>query len=250
MIMVLKMGSRGPEVSRLQTALNTALRPSPNLVPDGAFGPRTRTAVLRFQEANWLIADGEAGQCTQNCAYGTEGNQPILHNVPLIFQPTQTTCWAASTAMMVRSTVAAVVARTPPGMLVSDGGLANWSNTDQAYPRGQAYAQIHGLRCNAPQSYMIATMRSMLHRGPLMFDMLWDVAGYLTPDAAVPGSFMGSAGHMIVVFGMRGDNDPTGNGTTLRINDPWKPNRGATYSVGFAKWMREVPTRTYRVFER
>ncbi len=247
---ILKLGSRGPEVSRLQSALNTALRPSPNLVPDGAYGPRTRTAVLHFQQANWLVADGEAGQCTQNCAFGTEGNSPVLHAVPLIPQPTQTTCWAASTAMMTRSNVASVIARTPPAMLASDGGLANWSDTDQALPRGQAYAQIHGLRCNPPQSYMISAMRAMLQRGPLMFDMLWDVTRYLTPNAAAPGRFLGSPGHMIVVIGIRGDNDPTGTGTTLRINDPWEPNRGGTYSVGFAKWMREVPTRTYRVFER
>jgi hypothetical protein len=52
------------------------------------------------------------------------------------------------------------------------------------------------------------------------------------------------------VIGIRGDDDPSGRGTTLRINDPWAPNIGATYSVGYYKWMQEVPTRTYRVFER
>jgi hypothetical protein len=61
---------------------------------------------------------------------------------------------------------------------------------------------------------------------------------------------MGSPGHMICVIGIRGDDDPTGKGTTLRINDPWSPNLGETYSVGYYKWMQEVPTRTYRVFER
>jgi hypothetical protein len=55
---------------------------------------------------------------------------------------------------------------------------------------------------------------------------------------------------MIVVIGMRGDNDPSGSGTTLRINDPWPPNLGTLESVGFLKWMNDVPTRTYRVFEK
>jgi hypothetical protein len=55
---------------------------------------------------------------------------------------------------------------------------------------------------------------------------------------------------MIVVVGIRGDNDPSGKGTTLRIHDPWPVNRGRRRSVGYERWMRTVPTRTYRVFER
>ena len=247
---VLRNGSRGPEVTRLQTALNAKLRPSPNLVPDGAFGNLTRQAVRRFQTANWLVVDGEAGQATQACAFDLEAYVPILHNIPLLAQPTNTTCWATSTAMMIGATVASVRARTPASMLTSDGSLANWSETDQALPRGQAFGRIFGLRCNAPQSYMVSALRGKLQRGPIMFDMLWDVTSYLTPNTAFPGTFMGSSGHVIVVTGIRGDGDQTGLGTTLRINDPWPPNRGATYSVGYSKFMRRVPTATYRVFER
>lgn len=250
MVQVLSSGSRGPEVVRLQNALNSKLSPSPGLVPDGAFGSRTAGAVRRLQQDNWLVVDGVAGQCTQNCAYETETYSPVLHAIPLKPQPTPTTCWAASTAMMIGSSAQAVNARTPADMKASDGGLRNWSHTDQALPRGQAYARIHGLRCNAPMSYMVSALRSKLQAGPLMFDMLWDTVRYLTPNAAFPGYFMGSPGHMVVVVGIRGDEDPSGQGTTLRIQDPWEPNVGAAYSVGYAKWMREVPTRTYRVFER
>lgn len=250
MVQVLRMGSRGPEVTRLQNALNTKLNPSPRLVPDGQFGGNTDRAVRRFQQDAWLIVDGIAGQCTQNAAFDTETYPAILHRIPLQPQPTPTTCWAASTAMMINSTPMAVVARTPADMIAPDGGLRNWSATDQALPRGQAYGAVHGLRCNAPQSYMVSAIRDKLRRGPLMFDMLWDTARYLRPNPSVPGTFMGSPGHMICVIGIRGDDDPTGRGTTLRINDPWAPNIGATYSVGYYKWMQEVPTRTYRVFER
>jgi hypothetical protein len=43
---------------------------------------------------------------------------------------------------------------------------------------------------------------------------------------------------MVVVAGIRGDDDPSGRGTTLRIFDPWPPNKGARSSVNF---MQVVP---------
>jgi hypothetical protein len=249
MVQLLKLGVRGPEVKRLQEALNVKLVPSPRLVPDGVYGGLTQTAVTRFQQANWLVVDGQAGACTQACAFG-EAYAPILHNIRLQPQYTPMTCWAASTAMMVNSTPQAVFAKTPASMKTDDGGLLNWSETDQALPRGTEYGKIHGLRCNAPMSYMISALRNKLKRAPLMFDMLWDVTEYLTPNAGVPGNFLGSAGHVIVVIGMRGDADETGIGTTIRINDPWKPHVGRQFSVSYARFIARIPGATYRVFER
>lgn len=60
----LRMGSRGEEVRLLQTLLNRALRPGPNLVVDGVFGPRTYQAVASFQRQQGLLADGMAGAST------------------------------------------------------------------------------------------------------------------------------------------------------------------------------------------
>ena len=57
----LKLGSGGPEVKRLQEALNRKLKPSPNLVPDGAYGNLTRNAVLRFQREQ-LARRGRGGR--------------------------------------------------------------------------------------------------------------------------------------------------------------------------------------------
>ena len=91
-------------------------------------------------------------------------------------------------------------------------------------------------------SYRLEALRSKLRRGPLMFDMLWNATEYARGN--------GSPGHMIVVIGMRGNADSSGKGTTLRISDPWKPRVGKVYSVGYSKWMAELPTRTYRVFEK
>jgi hypothetical protein len=55
---------------------------------------------------------------------------------------------------------------------------------------------------------------------------------------------------MIAVVGIRGDDDASGVGTTLRIYDPWPPNKGKKYSVGYFQWMQQLPTRTYHIYQR
>ncbi len=60
----LQMGSRGPSVSTLQAALNTALQPSHNLETDGIFGRRTEQAVRAFQQRQGLSADSVVGSKT------------------------------------------------------------------------------------------------------------------------------------------------------------------------------------------
>jgi peptidoglycan hydrolase-like protein with peptidoglycan-binding domain len=259
---ILKFGSRGTEVSALQTALNSKLTPNPRLVPDGNFGGLTASAVKKFQAANWLVEDGEAGPCTQNCLFGKENFTPILHKPNFIAQPTDETCWATSTAMMTGSTVAIVINKTPGSMVLPPspqnvnqppplnvGGLRNSSETDQALPTGEAYGSIHGLICHAPMSWMAVALRAKLQSGPMMWDMLWDATSYITPDPSNPGKYLGSSGHMLVIVGIRGD-DRDDSAITLRVYDPWPPNKGKIYSVGYAKWMREVPTRTYRIFTK
>lgn len=171
MITILKTGSRGQLVEDLQRALNSKLTPSPNLVPDGKFGTRTRRAVRAFQRSKWLVVDGSVGPCTHNALYEQETYMPILHTIPFISQTTQTTCWAASTAMMTRSSVAAVKLRTPQDMWSDQNGLLNSSESDAAIVTGTRYARIHRLRCNPPRSWLLSALRSALQSGPLMFDM-------------------------------------------------------------------------------
>ncbi len=55
--------------------------------------------------------------------------------------------------------------------------------------------------------------------------------------------------HIVVIAGMRGNTDDDET-ITLRVYDPWPPKRGRIYLVGYARWMREVPTRTYLIFTR
>jgi peptidoglycan hydrolase-like protein with peptidoglycan-binding domain len=68
----LKQGSQGPDVRRLQEALNAIkLPPIPGLANqplqvDGIFGPKTRGRVIQFQKTAGLDADGIVGPKTAN----------------------------------------------------------------------------------------------------------------------------------------------------------------------------------------
>ena len=54
--MILKEGSRGEEVKKLQTSLN--------LKADGIFGSQTKSKVIEFQKENKLTPDGIVGPKT------------------------------------------------------------------------------------------------------------------------------------------------------------------------------------------
>lgn len=60
----LRVGSKGKDVIRLQILLNGVLKPSPKLKADGAFGPQTKEAVIKFQKSKHLTADGIVGSKT------------------------------------------------------------------------------------------------------------------------------------------------------------------------------------------
>lgn len=237
---VLRIGSRGEEVEAVQLRLNERHGQLPPLEVTGVYDDPTARAVRRFQHLEWLVEDGIVGTCTWNALMGTEAYAPLLHDVPMIPQPTPTTCWAASTAMLTNSTVQEVIARTPPGQIAHDGGLRNLSGTDDFVTKSEEYAQAHGLAFEAPMSWLPSGLGGLLIPGPMMFDMLWNA------DEFAQGA--GSPGHMVAVIGMRGDNAPSGRGTTLRIHDPWPPNEGRRYSKNYYDWVQELATITYRIF--
>jgi len=60
----LQVGTRGKYVERLQRLLNSHLDGKPDLKVDGAFGPKTRTAVVQFQKSSELTPDGIVGRRT------------------------------------------------------------------------------------------------------------------------------------------------------------------------------------------
>jgi len=233
---------RGMDVAMLQVRLNIWGVPGDDLDIDGKFGPLTREAVRAFQRKFHLDADGIVGSKTQAELEKIADLSSAAHRMSLIPQPTQTTCWAASTAMMTRSTVAAVRSKTPAEMISSDGGLINSSESDQAVVTGARYGAIHGLRCYAPMSWTVSALTAKLRRSPLMFDTLWNAGEYAKGN--------GSPGHMIVSPAFISDGRLDGSGTYLLIHDPWPPNSGDRYWVEYGDWIRKVPTRTYRIFDR
>lgn len=66
--MLLKNGSKGPEVERLQKFLG--------IDPDGSFGPGTEGKVKEWQKANGLTDDGVVGDGTWNKMFPAE-NSPV-----------------------------------------------------------------------------------------------------------------------------------------------------------------------------
>ena len=67
---VLKQGSSGDDVKRLQQAINAAGM-QPPLVVDGKFGPKTAAAVRWYQGQNGLTVDGIVGSQTWGSIDGT-----------------------------------------------------------------------------------------------------------------------------------------------------------------------------------
>ena len=63
-VQVLRQGSRGPEVQKLQRLLNARLAPSPNLAVDGINGSLTHHAVLLYQKGVSIATDGVVGKQT------------------------------------------------------------------------------------------------------------------------------------------------------------------------------------------
>ena len=60
---LLKIGSRGPAVARVQRALG--------IPADGVFGPKTKRAVRAFQKRHGLLADGVVGPRTRSAIFAS-----------------------------------------------------------------------------------------------------------------------------------------------------------------------------------
>jgi len=236
MTIVLQKGARGTEIEALQKKLNSELKPSPNLKPDGIFGANTHRAVLTFQKKNWLVEDGDVGPCTWAALQGTE-KYNVLHKVNLVPQIDSSGCWLAATSMLLGRSVTR--SHVPSSLMHTDGGILNDSELLSPV-HIRAYAQHFHLRMHYPQSWSAAGLANVLVSSPVSMHILWDISGY------VSGS--GSSGHFVILAGIRGDG--TAIGTTLRIYDPWPPNRGKIRSYGYQKLTKNTPGYTYQLFKR
>jgi peptidoglycan hydrolase-like protein with peptidoglycan-binding domain len=90
------MGSTGPEVERLQRALNRDPNTTlPLRVPDGIFGTNTEKRVEEFQRVNGLLVDGKVGEFTRATLYKTDFSFRLAQP-PVVRQKDVWWCWAAA----------------------------------------------------------------------------------------------------------------------------------------------------------
>jgi peptidoglycan hydrolase-like protein with peptidoglycan-binding domain len=80
---ILKEGSSGPEVQKLQELL-IAHGYHPGRI-DGIFGPKTLAAVLSFQANNHLVQDGIVGTNTWT-ALGVHCDAPPVNHCPTLYE--------------------------------------------------------------------------------------------------------------------------------------------------------------------
>jgi hypothetical protein len=224
----------------LQRLLNSRLTPSPKLQTDGIFGAQTDRATRRFQQDSWLTVDGLVGPCTLNALRGTESFVNYKPPLRLIPQPTNDTCWAASTAMLTGLTVPEVIRKATAAGVDISGGLSNDSDKPN-FANTELFAKTFGLTMLPPMSWLPSALATVVKiNGPLMMDTLWQVNDY-TRGA-------GSSGHMRVIAGMRGDG--TDAGTTILLYDPWAPNIGKIDPQIYGPFIRRDPASTYQIFYR
>jgi hypothetical protein len=233
-------GSNGFDVALLQFRLKNAN--ASDLEINGIFSAKTLAAIKAFQTKHGLKPDGAVDQLTQEALAKGPEVFSYNHDIKLIPQPTPTSCWAAATAMMTRSTPQAVIAKTPKAMIGKSGGLKNSSKSDQAVVEGAKFAGVHGLRCFPPMSWLATGLCAKIRQSPLAIEML------LRTDKYVVGK--SSPGHFVIVDAFVTDNSPDSKHTYLHVLNPLPPNVGESYWVEYVKWMQDVPTRTYRIFSR
>jgi Meckel syndrome type 1 protein len=117
---MLRLGSTGPDVVRVQSALGQ--------VPDGVFGTRTDAAVRVFQGRNGLLVDGIVGSHTWGTLFGPHGASydPVTPRYQFKIQRASHTEEAkVRPALAGKGPVAKIVLRTVP---TAGGGGAGGDN--------------------------------------------------------------------------------------------------------------------------
>ncbi|MEW4561039.1 peptidoglycan-binding protein [Bremerella sp. JC770] len=214
------VGSRGPEVVKIQKRLNQL---GTRLVPDGIFGSKTKTAVEQFQLWEQLTPDGIVGPCTWSALFRTE-KYSVGFNASFNYMPqkqyTPNSCWRAAAAM--------VLGR--PQHLLTPGlsGASDLTGLPNNPASLAEFAKHLGLRLHHGQSWSVMGLVSLIRSyGPLM------VCGFVGYN------------HCFVIGGIRGDGTPAG--TTLKVYDP---DGGKIFPEIFSSVTRRFPAMTNYILHR
>ncbi len=208
------MGSNGADAMFLQCLLNKS-GAMPRLTEDGAFGPRTRAAVVAYQQAHRPLApDGTVGPRTW-ATFGTLTERQ--HPVRLVGQPNNVTCWSAAATMILGNmSVGQGGATVEPG-----GGLSMPLQNIETFLSGLGWRLI-----NNQSRPSIGILIQALNRGPLWV-------------AYEGGTFQ----HAVVYSGYYTDAAGDESATVFQVYDPWPPGRGTVYGTtyhGGVAWDRAV----------
>src|SRR3954466_371675 len=125
---LLRVGSTGPDVVRVQSALGQ--------VPDGVFGPRTDAAVRVFQGRNGLVVDGIVGPHTWGTLFGPHGASydPVTPRYQFKIQRASAVEEArVRPALAGKGPVAKIVLRTSPSA-GADGGSHRRHSAPETVP--------------------------------------------------------------------------------------------------------------------
>ncbi len=239
--LILRTGSTGRQVRELQEMLNTKLIPTQGIAVTGIFDAETLLAVKIFQEREWLIPDGIVETTTRNALMDEEVYRKILYPLTLIPQENEEQCWAACTAMIIRSSIAEVIGRTPEE-LADERGLRNFSmaNEDTLRDESNEFGYLHGLISKVlVQNPSPLELREILLEGPAMVEM---------GQARSRRSREAFNSHWVVITGMRGDNHSSGDSTVVRIYDPEPVNEGTVESQLFSNFL--AGNTVHRIFWR
>ncbi len=137
----------------------------------------------------------------------------VNYSVPLIPQPTDVSCWAASLAMVVSYRDSASYA---PETIAQQSGMDIAGS--YGWPDIRNAVSTWGLNTEGPACGLADYWATLLsNHGPI-----WIVE-------------VGNPNHAVVVVGVNGDG--TQEGTTVTLNNPWPPNAGV------------VETKTFQQFE-
>ncbi|CAN5492831.1 hypothetical protein BH11BAC1_BH11BAC1_26360 [soil metagenome] len=160
--------------------------------------------------------------CIISSAQAQEIN--INYDVPLIPQIDKTSCWAASSAMILSSVTQSSVSVQSIKDKVNTS-LPAVDITNGLFPDDtKAVGDLLGLTFDYPQCYGVAGFADLLKRakGPVAFVVE-------NGDGGV---------HAIIINGMKGDGTP--EGTNVEYLDPWPPNKGEINSENFSTLMASM----------
>ena len=200
----MRRGSHGFDVEFMQRLLVRADTREhadyPYFGSDGRFDGETDRAVRAFQRRHpGLVVDGVVGPQTWS-ALGLRSQRE--HPIQRYGQPTGMTCWSASATMILGSNRS-----IGPG----DAALGPTGGLNEEFANIEAFARHLGWRMpdHTPD---VGGLVSLLMRTPLWI-----------------GVQHASGRHAVVLSGVYSDGDPSGQGTMVRIHDPWPVGHGAVY---------------------